>query len=81
MTVQTSINKAIEANHDQRQDDEISRQNWIRDKGIECFVRKIVGIIQRITALTGCGKARKKHKRCGVKQKNRFVGIGRPSQP
>ena len=57
MAIQSFVNKAIEANHDQRKDNKITRQNWIGNKGIERFVRKIVCIIKRITALTCRGKA------------------------
>ena len=57
MAIQSFVNKAIEANHDQRKDNKISRQNRIGNKGIERFVRKIVCLIKRITALTCCGKA------------------------
>ena len=39
------------ANPPDRQQDEIARKDRIGDKGVKRFVRKIAGIIERITAL------------------------------
>ena len=52
--VQAPVNKAENAYDYQREQDEIARQNGVGDKRIKGLVRKVAGVIERISALLPC---------------------------
>ena len=63
-----------------RQQNKVKSDDWIGDEWVEGFVRKIVCVIKSITHLAKGRKAREEHQGGGLKQKNRLIGIARPSQ-
>ena len=81
MAVQAVVYNAKDRGDRERQNNEIHSEDRIRHKGVKRLIRKIVCIIQGVTALLGGRKTRKEHKRRRMKQKDRLIRIGRPSKP
>ena len=78
--VKARIDQTEDADDTKRQQDEITGKNWIGHEGVEGFVGKIAGVIERVAPLLPRWETAEKHQRRGVKQENRFVRIGGPSK-
>ena len=80
VTVQALVDHAVNPDHQECPDNEIPRQNGVWDEWIKGLVGEVIRVIERVSALLKCRKPREKHQCRGVKQKDRLVGIGWPSQ-
>ena len=78
--VQPSVHKTEHTDQREGQKDEIKGDDRIGHKGVEGLVRKVIGVIERVTPLLERRKAGKEHQRRGVEQKDRLVGVGRPAK-
>jgi len=78
--IEPRVRSPKDPDHNQGQKDEIGSEDRVGDERVECLIREIVRIVERVAALLSCRKASKEHQRCCVKQEDGFVCISGPAQ-